>query len=82
MTKIQNVNFFGQNMLQLDDFSQKTKSELDFWLKNAKSQLWWLLLILGSQPFNFEGSYLLNAYEKIFLAGLIQKSTQNPFRSL
>ena len=61
MMKIQDVNFFGQNMLQLDDFSQKTKSELDFWLKNAKSQLWWLLLILRSQPFNFEGSYLLNA---------------------
>ena len=81
MTKIQNVNFFGQNMLQLDDFSQKTKSELDIWLKNAKSQIWWLLLILRSQPFNFEGSYLLNAYEKIFLAGLNQKSTQNPFRS-
>ena len=72
MMKIQDVNFFGQNMLQLDDFSQKTKSELDFWLKNAKSQLWWLLLILGFQPFNFEGSYLFNAYEKNFLAGLIQ----------
>ena len=81
MTKMQNVDFFGQSTLQLGDFSQKTKSELDIWLKNAKSQIWWLLLILRSQPFNFEGSYLLNAYEKIFLAGLIQKSTQNPFRS-
>ena len=47
MTKIQNINFFGQIMLQLDDFSQKTKSKLEFWLKNAKLQLWWLLIILG-----------------------------------
>ena len=57
MTKIQNVDFFGQNMLQLDDFSQKTKSKEEFWLKNAKLQLWWLLKILGFQPFNFECSY-------------------------
>ena len=36
MTKIQNVDFFGQNMLQLDDFSQKTKSKLESWVKNDK----------------------------------------------
>ena len=48
MTKIQNINFFGQIMLQLDDFSQKNKSKLEFWLKNAKLQLWWLFMILGS----------------------------------
>ena len=81
MTKIQNINFFGQIMLQLDDFSQKTKSKLEFWLKNAKLQLWWLLLILRSQPFNFEGSYHLHVWEKIFFAGLIQKSIKKAFRS-
>ena len=81
MTKIQNINFFGQIMLQLDDFSQKTKSKLEFWLKNAKLQLWWLLLILRSQPFNFEGSYHLHVCEKIFFAGLIQKSIKKAFRS-
>ena len=74
MTKNQNINFFGQIMLQLDDFSQKTRSKLEFCLKNAKLQLWWLLMILGFLPFNFEWSYLLHGWEKIFLASLIQKS--------
>ena len=71
MTKIQNINFFGQIMLQLDDFSQKTKSKLEFWLKNAKLQLWWLLMIFEFLPFNFECSYFLHGWEKIFLASLI-----------
>ena len=82
MTKNQNINFFGQIMLQLDDFSQKTRSKLEFCLKNAKLQLWWLLLIFGFYPCSFEGSYLSHGWEKIFSAGLIQKSMKKSFRSL
>ena len=81
MTKIQNINFFGQIMLQLDDFSQKNKSESEFWLKNAKLQLWWFLMIFGFLPFNFECSYFLHGWEKIFLASLIWKSIKKAFRS-
>ena len=77
MTKIQNINFFGQIMLQLDDFSRKTRSKLELCLKNAKLQLWWLLLIFGFYPRSFEGSYLSHGWEKIFSAGLIQKSIKD-----
>ena len=45
--KNRNIKFFDQIMLQLNDNSQKTRSELEFWWKNAKLQLWWLLVILG-----------------------------------
>ena len=80
MTKIQNINFFGQIMLQLDDFTQKIKSELEFWLKNAKLQLWWFLMIFGFLPFNFGCWYFLHGWEKIFLASLIWKNIKKAFR--
>ena len=45
--KNRNIKIFGQIMLQVNDNSQKTRSESEFWLKNAKLQLWWLVVILG-----------------------------------
>ena len=77
----QNIKIFGQIMLQVNDNIQKTRSESEFWLKNAKLQLWWLLKILGFWPFNFEGLYLLHCWEKVFLAGLIWKNKTKSLRS-
>ena len=60
-----------QVLMELVVKNDETRSKSEFWLKKAMLQLWWLLMILGSEPFNFEGSYFLHYWEKVFMAGLI-----------